>query len=711
MALQSLIVLSALISAQEPKGTVTYGTPGALAGRVLRELSVKTGLTLLASPPTEKEVLTIYLLNASVKETLDRVAWAVGGSWKREGEAYRLVRTSEEAAAEKARERKFIVESFGKALAKRKDELAASGDLTAENAEAIAKETAVRIRKFDPEALEGWEYIRRLAGRSPEGRALTRVMSLLTPEELADLPKGIRVAYATKPTRAQRPLGNIANGIVADLFREQEVWQRALAKHQVKNPTIDGSSYRFVTEPMAEGQNSEIGKVLFAATRVGTAAVAIVELIVADPKGKVIAHAEATISSLDAGSRAPAPANGEVKVAKGGEAAIIAERSNRPGGNGIPDALRLRLTRSEEIDPAGILGGETVLNAAKAKGINLVATFTDGETVTMMHGPRETSYSEWLHSTKRLNEVREEPGWLAIRPHEAASHRLERVDRAVLGPYLRRKAAVERIPLEEQAKWAARLPVDEAGFLTRTLAAAVPKGGMAERAAADGRILRLFGSLTLDQRAAARQGGLSLSRVTPEQIDMIARLVYGQNARLEPDGAKAVPVSFDADPFAPNLMREATEAVPNGIPSDGSIEIVDQSEEVVFTGDTESKGMAIAGQPINAQQLGWQVFALSRLDLFPQMGDPVVQERIKRLQMGTRKTYTITVRLSPTVVLRDFLEDREYTGDKTSGIEGLPEKFRSEVVRHVEEYRKQYANAKPRVTKPTTQNPPPPRIR
>ena len=87
MAVSSLIALSLTLSrgavAQGAAGKVTYVSSGIAAGKALKELSPQVGLSLLASPTTENEILVISLKDAPVQEVMAKLAWAVGGSWKK----------------------------------------------------------------------------------------------------------------------------------------------------------------------------------------------------------------------------------------------------------------------------------------------------------------------------------------------------------------------------------------------------------------------------------------------------------------------------------------------------------------------------------------------------------------------------------------------------------------------------------------------------
>lgn len=722
MAVSTFVAISLAVSAgpagQAIAGKVTYSTAGAPTGKVLKELSAKTGMSLSTSPATERDVLVISVQDAPVKELLAKIAWAVGGSWKQEGDSLRLARTSEDTAAERARERASTLDGYAKALAKRKADLAASGELTATKAEEFAKQAAIRVRSFSPEMRGNqnfWEFAQKMAGESPAGRAIGKLMSLLTPQDLADLPSGIRVVYSTNPTRMQRSLGGAATAILNAYQRDQVIWAEAMAKHQVKNPTVGNTTYIVLPELSdPETNNSgtgKIGKVLFAMTRSGNVGGGVqVELLLANTKGQIISRGNGNIAAYNFRTeKQPEAPKDDPKVIRGEDAEKIAfnVQSNRLPK--IPEEIRARLLQPEIYEPLAMFAGQTLLNAGKARKTNLVATLSDLSFMFANYGAKETPFTYWIWNQRMTNEVEEKDGWLTMRPIAAASARALWVDRKVLGAYLRRQASGARMNVEEQASWAIQLPLEDEAPLYGLLARYVATGDAQTRyGRGDGRILRFYGSLTKAQRAAAKEGGLPLAGMTPDQMAIIQRLVFAPYSNLQIDYHRAQEAKIDINNFYNGLMREPTESLPNGIPPDGRFELTESKSEVAFTADWEAQGYVRPSEGMDASQIAWQQFAESRLDLFPHMKEPYQRVDLTRLRMGKRTTYNLAMKFTPMLSLMNQLEDREYTMTQAVSFNGLPAAFRQAVEKQIEDYRKTYANSRGGTTTPATHTTPPP---
>lgn len=724
MAVSSLLALSLTLSsgaaAQDVAGKVTYSSPGIAAGKALKELSPKVGLTLLASPTTENEILVLSLKDAPVKEVLAKLAWAVGGSWKKEGEAYRLARTSEDHAAERARERNNILEGYEKVLAKRKKDLAAAGELTAAKAELLAKEAVNRMKSFNPESRSNdnfWQFSSKLTNESPGGRAMSKLMSLVSAADLADLPKGIRVVYSTHPTRTQRSLGGAATAIVSAFQRDQAIWMDAMSKHRVANPQFGGTTYMIFPDLMSsedgqpDVQGRKVGKVLLTMTRSSYPGSGVMmELLLADAKGKIIARGNGHIwPSAWAWENPTPPPKDDPKVIRGADMETIAAGTNeRTNSTRVPEELRKRLLQPETYEPLGILSGQTAINAAKVTKVNLIASLSDTN-ASYGVGAKETPYTLWKRGLQMTSEVVEEKGWLTMRPFAAASSREVFIDRKTLGAYLRRKVAVGRMKVEEAALWAVKLPLEEEAPLPRLLLNyAGPLDSQDRYGGGDGRILRFFGSLTPAQRTAAKQGGLPLSRLDPDQLAIVQRLVYGEHVNLMPDFQKAQEMKVDMNDFYNGVMREPTESLPNGIPPQGTLEITEATSEVAFTMDSEAEGYIRPSQGMDANQIAWQQFAESRPDLFPWMKEAYQKVDLTRLRMGRRTSYTITLKFTPLLSLMHGLEDRDYTTADPIAFNALPAAFRQQVTKQIEDYRKSYANSQPGNSTPATHSTPPP---
>jgi hypothetical protein len=681
------VILSRPLPAQTPANKVTYQNPGVSAGKLLKDLSAQTGQSLLTSPVTDGEVLAIRLSDVPLREAMEKIAWAVGGSWKQEGDAFRLVRTSEDVRAEQARERNGLIEAFRKALTRRQEELAKAEEFNAARAERMAKDAAAAIEGFTPEGADPsfWRFTNRLAEQSPVGRAMTRILGRVVPADLADLPKGIKIVYSTNPTRTQRRLTSEVKPVIATLQREQALWVDMMTRFNVKNPVIGNSTYMMNGIQGADRPIDSIGKVLLVVVRSSFTGIARFELLIADPKGKIVARSEASLgpSYDDYLKLVTVPAN-DVKVPQPKDAAALASRADSASKAAIPDDLRQRLLRPEENEPMGILFGNWLVALGEAKRINLVTSISDTSFYSLVGRQKEVPATQIIRLLGTQYETQETPEWLAFRPTAAVSARALRADRRTLGPYLRRRAEPAPLTVEEQAMWAVRLPVDDAAQLANGLVNLVSDDETRFQYV-NPRQLRLLGLLTKAQRAAARQGGLPLGSLTPEQAGLLQEMVYGERGRLDFEGRQAA----ENELYNEGILKEPTESLPNGIPPDGRLVIDEQSEEVAFTNPANDGQYRQGSQGYSAEEMGAQQFRQSRPDLFPGQDGPGWKVDFRRLRLGKRTRYAVRIQFTPNLTMQYRLEDRAYKMSAPMPFEQLPADFRKRVQESLAEQQRQ----------------------
>src|SRR5687768_16302733 len=96
------LLIVGLASQDDPLARpITFSYAPARADIVLSELSKASGIQLLTSQVTAKELLVVHVKNAPLKTLMQKIAAATSCEWQSEKEAYRLVRKPAVEAAEK----------------------------------------------------------------------------------------------------------------------------------------------------------------------------------------------------------------------------------------------------------------------------------------------------------------------------------------------------------------------------------------------------------------------------------------------------------------------------------------------------------------------------------------------------------------------------------------------------------------------------------
>jgi len=76
---------------QGPDPKVTLTVQATSASKALIQLGNAAGATLTTSPQTAEDIITFRFKDVPFSETIKRIADAVNGSWKHEGDSLRLI--------------------------------------------------------------------------------------------------------------------------------------------------------------------------------------------------------------------------------------------------------------------------------------------------------------------------------------------------------------------------------------------------------------------------------------------------------------------------------------------------------------------------------------------------------------------------------------------------------------------------------------------
>jgi len=221
-------------------------------------------------------------------------------------------------------------------------------------------------------------------------------------------------------------------------------------------------------------------------------------------------------------------------------------------------------------------------------------------------------------------------------------------------------------------------------------------------------LLRFYGCLTQAQKRSMANGGLELSSLTPGAQEFLARIVYGSDSRLRftapPSQAGNPDVVSQRNLFMRGFLRQATEALPNGIPPQGIAQLEAGSAFVVRSDKEDGSGPRGA---MNPRDLAWQRFIQDRPDLFPGMDQPSQRLNLSALELASEARYTFTFTFSPTISLVSTLNGRATDESQRVTMDGLPDEFRKQYVAAYEEFKRSYANAKPGQFGTSRSTPPP----
>jgi len=705
LAFDSCSIPGAYVRQGDAKISVTV--PAMVASRALKQVGQAAHLELTTTPQTENDILVIRFTDVPVSEAMKRIAEADNGTWKQEGNSFRLIRTSAQARAEEDKEFKMAVERIEKSIRKKADALKTMSQWSQEQADQLAKRVESIVKSFNPAARDGnwYKLANGLSEQAPVGRVVTQIATLMDPKELATLPPHYKIVWSTRPTATQRPLPSGVLPVIEQFAQDQALWGEAIEKHHLTAPTVGGVTYW--VGGFGDFRDTAVGKVstvLLTGQLYANGAVINLNLTAYDEKGKKIAGAEAQLGNdFDAveeimNDKAPAPA-GEETIVVNGDAKVLVEAMRRAGPSGksqLPEQLVQKLVHPEEFDPLSLFLSDQLQQVAKIKSVNLVAHLNDDMFLAGVVGSfKAAPVSKYLGRLKDLGcEYELNDGWLIAQPQHPNQGRLTQADRGELGKYLRRVILPRALSIDEQATFAVSLPDEETNAVPKMLSSLVKED--TSDSYYDRNVLRFYGLLTPDQKSKMQAGGMPCNSLTEEQMECVNRMVYSGNSFLQfAPSVRGTMIQEEMDLHNNGILREATESLPNGIPPQGLIKLRIDNSYVVITGDKQNGSYRQTGRAFDASSLAWQKYSQDHPDLFPWMSEESQRLDLSRFKYGKRMQLNFSFQFTDSLSVNQSLEDKSMGDFIDVAFDGLPDEFKKQFQTAYENDAKAYANVKP----------------
>lgn len=301
-----------------------------------------------------------------------------------------------------------------------------------------------------------------------------------------------------------------------------------------------------------------------------------------------------------------------------------------------------------------------------------------------------------IRNLEITHEFNVENGWMTVKPKDGAYWRARSVSRTTLGNFLRASVAQGRSTLDDQATYAANSAGEEyetIGPLLAKVALSQQDSGVLQ----DWDAVRLYGLMDGVQRSQLLSGKkFSISLLGPRQLAVVEHMVYGTFANLHFDSASDEPQDPGAGcAFYDGIIHEPTVCMPTGIPPGALLFATTTTGRQANAPPRASGDYLIESRALTAMELGWQMFAQSRPDLFSWTKEPLQSVKVDRLQFGVLTTIHITLKFLPLVVRPAELRDLKVASDQMLSFDQLPDDFKKDVEAAIAQYKMQFKNAKP----------------
>jgi hypothetical protein len=561
---------------------VTFSAPAMTAKRVAQALSARTGVHLECAPETRGEVLLLSVHSRPLREVMDRLGEAASAKWVPVRGGFRLTRAAEVDRSQRDAE----VSERARWLQRSLQRISGGLDRPLDAARVTA------AAHFREDSRENAQMLRTgVSWMDPALRMVARCLREIGAKQLASVPDGDRVVWATDPTPMQHPLGPATRDALRRLVEEQSAFGEALRQAN--------ASPGFEDEVLRDGGDAgfyhaaphrpwdrlapypEPARVLLAVT--SGSLTYDWDLIVLDARRRIVLE----MSSFDADELRdePSPSSGaDPNPARSGPSVRLSPTSRLlvrslwqdPNSTvAAPPELAALLTRPEAHEPLSLIASDGYLGLARARGANLVACLPDRLLYELWSSTSDarlplSEVARWPCWSRPMR-IRRKGSWLVVAPPDPYQNRRERIDRRVLGAIARRVRAGRRVAIEDEADflaWGGEEP--DAGFARAYFSLLAGH----EAPLFIGGFGRLYGALDERQRRdllAGRQ--INFGSLSARQRRLAEQVVYGSHVNLlgGSTGRHAVAA----------LSDEPTEAFPDGLPPDRGLRGTDRQEHLM----------------------------------------------------------------------------------------------------------------------------------
>lgn len=724
----TLIALSSLaVSAvgQDTAQLVSVTEKATSVRALLAKLESTTKVPLVVNPQLAEERLIISVKDRPLKETLDRIAEAVHGSWVPERGGFRLVRTQatqNQLAAEALKLRTAVVR---KSI---QDQLA-TAEKNPIRTQAQAKARAEQMAKFRQDLMDqlskqqGPAFVMNSRLEEPQTPATANLVKLLAaigPEAIARLSAGQRAVYALTPTRSQLPLPSAAASAVAREFdASQSLYLEALQGlpqdntpgramiFDNTNPETmkTGPTVEILVQIQAYSQGS-IGVVVWFVNKDGDVISEGAISVATDPEptqapagvgegGQPITFSEdAAMHSKLLANSPTGPGRGLRVISRGGETMIAMTAG--PSGPPVPRpeiSARWRdiLSKPNLHEPLSFAASEAVLGIASQLGDNVVANLPDEAIMTFARGGAEPLSPQrfWSALTNNLRvAASRQGGWLVLKPSSPLSTAAGRLNRQAAQAFYGPLANGDPLSLDPLATFIASTTL---GYpppsVSETLGLINPTArGSFEAAVRDAAAYQLYATLSLQDRQRLVAGAsVPLQNLSPAQRGLVSSLLFdspmGPMSRVpRPQGTQeSRTVSMRSGGGGVTfgglgrLSDERTEFLSNGFPMQASFSLkMEQEVAVEASSSTSDDTQMMTAQELRViRSLGGQ-----RDD-----GGAVLSIRppnYDRFRLGTLSRFVVSIQQQDVFEFTRLLDDPKVSG-RILGYDELPADFRRKV--------------------------------
>jgi hypothetical protein len=673
---------------------INYDETAKLVPAVLTELTKQSNVQLTATSEAAKEVLLITVKDLPLKSLMDKVAFVTSCRWESKGAGHTLVPDTTVRAKEENEEAQARTEWVRKAISAKLKQ--SDNDRNTVSKNSSTGEILTDQNRYDQFGM----------GTLDDDRAITRLLTMINPGQMAAVLQGNRVVWATNnPTDEQIPLTGDASAIITEWKANHDMVSSVA--HVSSGLTPDAESDNSATPntaplrtPLDENgtpvpvQSAPIAKALLVAEpvpeKVGCGGIQL-KLKAYGADGSLMLAGEDVIGVAPVQKNGstkpnlnPSDLKSETPIEYSETTKQVRECFHNPNKPVQPE-LKDKLLNPDKFDPLSFEESDIYRGVAKLLNRQLVADLPDKGTEensiqdASVEPPTTVQNAIALIRRRVSLQSVDDGQFLYLKPSKPVRARLNRVDRPALHRLLEISATKRTFGLDEIAEYATvNEDLGHNGSAEQYVAYFFPGSWSGFSDTRIWSLYRFYGTLDPDQRQILQsEGSLPFTGLGENQQTIFRTYLFGPSCCLvdanaviaQLRGTGKIVILTAPQGLVDFQFAEPTQVMPNGLPVGGSVSAKVEKEPVVLCSSSR--------WPFESGVLGPDELALRQWS-FPGGEGPL--KLPKEGFLGVRQKLFLTLHVAKDYSASEVLQDRQVDRDAyTVQLNALPSEFQARV--------------------------------
>lgn len=641
----------------------------------------------------ENDVLAIRASKVSAEVLKQKIAWCLNATWQQTTEGWSLSQTSsqiqQEESANRAQTQLALTASLSQAKANA-GKLLPYNDAFFKSALALNSRIAKSKQngEFHPTEADSQQFDKQKSQR-PSNRFVARLLARMTPEMFKGATQAKpKLVYSSAATSLQTPFAFETSDLLKLLKTEMGQWTKGL-KSQPEAVSEALNQYDAEYEIIGDPGEGDVTAVTVSYDLRDSE----MSIRVYNDEGNIVLVSDGTETESEHSSPSEQGSSESKPKIQDDDAKQFAERLASSGyfsdinilERPLRPTLKVKMFQPDIIDPLSIAAVPTVFQTVKEP--NFVVNLTD----ELLDGERFPMTSKAKDQIEGWEQMRE-GGWFVARPVNPIEARQHAINRPLLGPVIQAVLNTEHpASVEELASIAIALPWSNASLRENlSYLSILPPGELSPIYDQD--FLRIFGSLSEEQRNTAESKGIEISTLSNSTVQEIYRAVFFGDPKLaleEAPESEAGNKRWEdlTERYVHDINHEPTFAFPKGLVKGMRLKIIEKVQLGVIgaTGELNEDAQDTDDGEIHFQEpllIGRLLFRQTKPERY---GSDSYDDQ--NLRVGTRRSIRIRLYVNEFVYVEWSCNQTFANDSKRYTVKTLPANILQDIRKGIESMR------------------------